>query len=79
MVMILKPERQRYQQEVSLPDGKKVVIRLITSNDKESLREFYSRVSDESRFFRFHYSKSGLTNDDLANFCDVDYQHSLAW
>ena len=77
MVMISKPELQRYQQEVSLPDGKKVVIRLITSNDKKSLGEFYSRVSDESRYFRFHYSKSLLTNDDLANFCDVDYQDSL--
>lgn len=77
MIMVLKPELQGYQQEAKLLDGKKVVIRLITVDDKKSLMEFHSRVSSESRFFRYHYSKGELTNGDLTNFCDVDYQDSL--
>jgi RimJ/RimL family protein N-acetyltransferase len=77
MVMGLKPKLQGYHQEVRLLDGKKVVLRLITSNDKKALTEFYSRVSNESRFYRYHYSKGELSEDDLANFCDVDYQDSL--
>lgn len=77
MVMVLTRELQSYQQEVNLLDGKKVAIRLITSDDKIALTEFYSRVSNESRFLRYHYLKGKLTDDDLTNFCDVDYQDSL--
>lgn len=78
MVAALKPELKRYQKEVKLLDGKPVAIRLISADDKKALVAFHSRVSDESRFLRYHYSKGELTDDDLTNFCNVDYQDSLA-
>ncbi len=75
--MGLKPEFQGYHQKVKLFDGKEVVIRLINHGDKKSLSAFHARVSNESRFLRYHYFKGELTDDDLTNFCDVDCHDSL--
>jgi GNAT superfamily N-acetyltransferase len=77
MVIGVKPEIQNYQRTEKLLDGRKVTIRLIMSDDKKMLTEFYSRVSNESRFSRFHYSKGELTDEDLTNFCDTDDHDSL--
>ena len=77
MATALKQELKDYRQEVDLLDGRKIVIRMITSDDKEPLRAFYARLSDETRFLRFLYSKGELNEDELKNFCDVDYYNNL--
>ena len=78
MVAILKPELKGYRQIVKLLDGKQVTIRLITPDDKKALQDFHSRLSEETRFLRYHYSKGELTKEDLINFCDIDYQNNMA-
>ena len=35
-------------------------------------------MSQDTRFFRFQYLKGDLTDQDLKNFCDVDYENNLA-
>ncbi len=78
MGAVTKSELTGYRQSVKLLDGQEVTIRLITPDDKKALTEFHSRLSDECRFLRYHYTKGDLTSDDLINFCDVDYQDSMA-
>lgn len=78
MTPVLKQELKDYRQEVDLLDDRKIVIRTITSDDKETLRVFHTRLGDETRFLRFLYSKGELSEDDLKNFCDVDYYNNLA-
>lgn len=77
MTMVINPRPLTYQKEAVLLDGKKVTIRPICSEDKSALQEFHLRLSDETRFLRYHYSKGSLTEDDLKNYCDVNYQDSL--
>jgi GNAT superfamily N-acetyltransferase len=67
-----------YRQEIVLRDGGKVLVRPITCNDRGELLAFYSRLSEETRFLRYHYSKGALTEDDLRDFCELDYYDDLA-
>jgi GNAT superfamily N-acetyltransferase len=67
-----------YQQEITLLGGSKAILRLIRSEDKNALRAFHSRLSQDTRFLRYQYSKGDLTQADLDNFCDVDYHNTLA-
>ena len=76
--MALRPELKGYRKQVQLLDGRHVVIRPISPEDQSALIAFHSRLSDESRFHRYHYSKGELTQEDLTNFCDVDFKDSLA-
>jgi acetyltransferase len=48
------------------------LIRDITPGDKSALRRLHARLSDESRFRRFHSSKAALTKGDLQYLTEVD-------
>ena len=78
MTMVMNRKAPAYQQEAVLDDGKKVIIRPICPSDKAALQEFHSRLSEETRFLRYHYTKGSLTDEDLRNYCDVDYLDTLA-
>ncbi len=77
MVTVIKPELKGYQQKAKLLDGREITIRMITSADKEALKSFHARLGKESLFFRFMCAKGDLTDEDLKNFCDVDYENNL--
>jgi GNAT superfamily N-acetyltransferase len=66
-----------YRKAVRLLDGREATIRPIFSEDRRSVQEFYRRLSDESKFLRYHYTKGELTEGDLHNFCDVDYRDNM--
>lgn len=66
-----------YLQNMNTLDGRKVAIRPITCNDKNRLQEFHARLSGDTRFLRYQYSKGDLTESDLHTFCNVDYHNTL--
>ena len=66
-----------YLQEMNTLDGRKVSIRLITCDDKKKLQEFHTRLSEDTRYLRYQYSKGDLTESDLHTFCNVDYNNTL--
>ncbi len=66
-----------YSKKAVLLDGTPITIRPICSGDKEALQAFHNRLSQETRFLRYHYSKGQLTESDLKSFCDVDYYNDL--
>lgn len=78
MIADVESKIQYYPQKVTLLDGSQVVLRLICPEDKPGLLSFHSRVSDESRFLRYHYLKGALTESDLHNFCDTDPHNNVA-
>ena len=67
-----------YRQEITLLDGSKAIIRPILREDRNALLAFHSRLSEETRFLRYHYLKGELTEEDLKNFCEIDYHDSMA-
>jgi GNAT superfamily N-acetyltransferase len=78
MGVMLDHKIQSYRQEITLLDGRRAVIRPIHTGDKASLMAFHSRLSDDTRFLRYHYFKGQLTESDLKDFCEMDYYNNLA-
>lgn len=52
--------------------------RPITPADKGALRRFHAKLSEESRYRRFHASKAELTQGDLRYLTEVDGERHIA-
>jgi L-amino acid N-acyltransferase YncA len=76
--MVSDDELSQFRQEITLLDGRQVTIRLIGPEDKKALLAFHTHLSEETRLLRYQYLKGDLTEDDLKNFCEIDYNNSLA-
>ncbi len=61
-----------------LRDGKTAHIRPIQPEDAELLVEFYERVSDESKYYRFFSPMPHLSERDVKRFTQVDYVNRVA-
>jgi RimJ/RimL family protein N-acetyltransferase len=77
-IPVYRPVPPDYKHEIYLKDGSKAIIRPITCDDKQSLLKFHSRLSEDTRFLRYHYLKGDLTEEDLKTFCEIDYKTSMA-
>jgi acetyltransferase len=76
--MVSDDELSQFRQEITLLDGRQVIIRPIGPEDKKALSAFHTHLSEETRLLRYQYLKGDLTEDDLKNFCEIDYNNSLA-
>jgi hypothetical protein len=65
MVLTVNQALPDYRQIVELLDGRQIIIRSICPDDRLLLMAFFCRLSDETRFLRYHYSKSQLTESEL--------------
>ncbi len=59
-------------EEVTLSDGTRVVLRAIRPEDKPLLQRGMARLSPQSRYRRFMYSRGELTGAELAYLTEVD-------
>jgi acyl-CoA synthetase (NDP forming)/GNAT superfamily N-acetyltransferase len=67
-----------YEADVVLRDGATAHLRPIVPDDAELLVRFYSRVSDQSKYYRFFAPYPTLSDRDVARFTQVDYAGRLA-
>jgi len=65
--------------DVLLRDGRTAHIRPVEPDDKELLVEFYARVSDESKYYRFFSPMPVLSEKDVHRFTEVDYVDRVAF
>ncbi|WP_246210018.1 bifunctional GNAT family N-acetyltransferase/acetate--CoA ligase family protein [Nocardioides piscis] len=72
-----RPPRH-WEADVLLRDGGTAHIRPIRPEDAELLVEFYSRVSDVSKYYRFFSPMPNLSERDVARFTQVDYVKRVA-
>jgi acetyl coenzyme A synthetase (ADP forming)-like protein len=56
---------------VILRDGQSLKVRPIEHQDRERLRDLFYRLSPQTRYFRFGYTKSFITDDELTYFTEV--------
>ena len=68
-----------WEADVLLRDGRVAQIRPIRAEDADRLVEFYGRVSDESKYFRFFAPYPILTERDVQRFTQVDYVNRVAF
>ena len=60
-------------EEVTLRDGSRVLVRPVRPEDKELFVRGWERFGEESRYRRFMGAKGGLSPHDLAYFTEVDH------
>jgi len=68
-----------WEADVLLKDGRVAQLRPITPDDAELLVEFYSRVSEESKYFRFFAPYPKLSARDIERFTHVDHDRRVAF
>ncbi|KQV70078.1 CoA-binding protein [Nocardioides sp. Root122] len=74
----MPPPPRHWEADVLLRDGRTAHIRPIQPEDRELLVEFYSRVSDESKYYRFFSPMPELSQRDLDRFTRVDHRDRVA-
>ncbi|HWJ81147.1 MAG TPA: GNAT family N-acetyltransferase [Nocardioides sp.] len=67
-----------WEADVILRDGRTAHIRPIHDDDEALLVEFYARVSDESKYYRFFSPMPKLSERDVRRFTHVDHRDRVA-
>ncbi|MGI5288299.1 GNAT family N-acetyltransferase [Nonomuraea polychroma] len=67
-----------WEADVVLADGGTAHVRPIRPADADRLRSFYSRLSDESIYFRFFGPRPRLSDKEVERFTNVDYVNRVA-
>ena len=78
-VPAVHPAPTHWEADVLLRDGRTAHIRPIRPSDAELLVDFYSRVSDESKYYRFFAPMPQLSERDVARFTQVDHVDRVAF
>ncbi len=66
------PGLTSWEADVILNDGDIATLRPITPGDRDAIRAFYDRVSDQSKYLRFFGTHPTLTDDDLDRWLHTD-------
>lgn len=72
-----KPPRH-WEADVLLRDGRTAHLRPIRADDQQLMVDFYARVSEESKYYRFFIPMPVLSKRDLARFTHVDHDQRVA-
>jgi acyl-CoA synthetase (NDP forming)/RimJ/RimL family protein N-acetyltransferase len=67
-----------WEADVVLSDGATAHLRPIRPDDAQRLVDFYGRVSDESKYFRFFAPYPTLSDADVRRFTNVDHHDRVA-
>jgi RimJ/RimL family protein N-acetyltransferase/predicted CoA-binding protein len=67
-----------WEADVVLSDGGTAHLRPIRPEDADLLRAFYSRLSDQSIYFRFFGPRPRLSDREITRFTNVDYADRVA-
>ncbi len=69
---------RHWEADVLLRDGRTAHLRPIRPEDAELMVEFYGRVSEESKYFRFFTPMPTLSDKDVHRFTHVDHRDRVA-
>jgi acyl-CoA synthetase (NDP forming)/RimJ/RimL family protein N-acetyltransferase len=75
---LVAPYPAHWEADVVLSDGATAHLRPIRPDDAERMVEFYGRVSDESKYFRFFVPYPTLSDRDVKIFTNVDHTDRVA-
>jgi acyl-CoA synthetase (NDP forming)/ribosomal protein S18 acetylase RimI-like enzyme len=70
---------RHWEADVLLRDGRTAHIRPIRGEDAELLVDFYARVSDQSKYYRFFSPMPELSPKDVKRFTEVDHVSRVAF
>ncbi len=70
---------KHWEADILLRDGRTAHLRPIRPEDADLLVEFYARVSDESKYYRFFSPMPRLAQRDVERFTNVDHVDRVAF
>ena len=73
------PDLSQYRREELLRDGYRVLLRPIEKSDIPLWLAFFSRLSAQTKYYRFHNVPKEMTEEDALRYCTVDYNNSFAY
>lgn len=73
-----QPYPGHWEADVALRDGSTCHMRPITPQDADRLREFHSKLSAETIYYRFFAPYPELTDRDVKRFTEVDHDSRVA-
>ena len=76
--MTVSAPPRHWEADVLLRDGRTAHIRPVRPEDEPLMVEFYSRVSDQSKYYRFFAAMPELSEKDLHRFTHVDHVERVA-
>jgi GNAT superfamily N-acetyltransferase len=77
-----RPPRAAYNRRVKefvLRDGTRILVRPILPEDRDRLREGLVRLSAQSRYRRFLTSLEHLSDQQVRDLTEIDYDDHMAW
>lgn len=73
------PNLSQFRREELLRDGYRVLLRPIEKTDVPLWLAFFSRLSVQTKYFRFHNVPKEMNEEDALRYCSVDYNNSFAY
>jgi GNAT superfamily N-acetyltransferase len=70
-------DARKYCVDARMLDGAAIRVRAIRPDDHERLHEHFSRLSEQSVYFRFMGMKRDLTPDDLKCLTELDFKNHV--
>jgi acetate---CoA ligase (ADP-forming) len=74
----MDPDVREYRVEAILRDGRSIYIRALRNDDRQCLLDLFNRLSPRSVYFRFFRFKQWLTEAELTQFTDLDFDKNAA-
>lgn len=76
--MAIFPYPVELEREVRVRDGAALLLRPVRPDDVEREHAFVASMSDTSRYYRFQHPVSGLSQEMIARFTQLDYAREMA-
>jgi acetyltransferase len=68
----------KYREDWTTRDGRTVILRSITSDDKHMEKELIDGLSLQSSRYRFFHTVKESSEEMVNKFCDIDYKNEIA-
>lgn len=76
--LAIHPYPKELEEDIQLPDGRRLFLRPILPEDEPSLREFVRRMPEDDRRLRFFQPIKELSHDMAARLTQLDYDREMA-
>ena len=68
----------QYESEVILRDGSSMLLRPIRRDDADAWLAFMRRLSQHTKYLRFHHVPKEMNQEEAIRYCTVDYRNAFA-
>ncbi|MHB8763158.1 MAG: GNAT family N-acetyltransferase [Deferrisomatales bacterium] len=76
--LVIRPYPTQYERHWVLASGTPVLVRPIRPEDEPMIQELFDGLSAQTIYFRFFHLIKSMGHEQLARFCQVDYDRQIA-